>query len=150
MATEAKDLITELLRHMGFEITLNELTMDDGPVLDIQTDEPGRLIGRQGNTLADLQYLANRLIFREDPEAPKVTLDVGGYRTKAREALVAKAREAAEKVRKWGDVVEMEPLNSFDRYIVHNALKEEGDIESSSVEVEGTSRKAILLRPKRK
>ena len=49
-------------------------------------------------------------------------VDVGGYRAQAREALVKKAKDAAEKVRRWGDAVELEPLNAFDRRIVHQAL----------------------------
>lgn len=148
MATEPKELIKELLGHMGFEVEVEESTCETGPLYDLKTEDSGRLIGRQGATLADLQYLVNRILFRDDPDAPKVTVDVGGYRSKAREALVAKAKEAAAKAREWNDVVEMEPMNSFDRYVVHNILKEEG-VETSSVEVEGTSRKAILIRPKR-
>ena len=58
-------------------------------------------------------------------------------------------RVAAEKVRRWGDVVELEPLNAFDRRIIHQALKDDPNIETHSVEVEGTDKKAILLRPKR-
>jgi spoIIIJ-associated protein len=73
---------------------------------------------------------------------------VGGYRAAARDALVKKAQDAAEKVRRWGDVVELEPLSAFDRRIVHQALKDDPDIETHSVEVEGTDKKAILLRPK--
>jgi spoIIIJ-associated protein len=73
---------------------------------------------------------------------------VGGYRSQAREALVKKAKEAAEKVRRWGDVVELEPLSAFDRRIVHNALKDDPNVETHSVEVEGTNKKAVLLRPK--
>ena len=57
-------------------------------------------------------------------------------------------KEAAEKVRRWGDVVELEPLSAFDRRIIHQALKDDPGIETHSVEVEGTDKKAILLRPK--
>ncbi len=76
-------------------------------------------------------------------------LDVGGYRSQAREALVKKAKDAAEKVRRWGDAVELEPMNAFDRRIVHQALADDPDIETHSVEVDGTEKKALLLRPKR-
>jgi len=98
--------------------------------------------------LTDLQYLVNRLLFQKDQSAPKITVDVGGYRTQARDALIKKAQEAAEKVRRWGDVVELEPLSAFDRRIVHNALKDDPGVETHSVEVEGTTKKAVLLRPK--
>ena len=115
----------------------------------MKTEDSGRLIGRQGQTLADLQYLLNRMVFQQDSTCPKVTVDIGGYRTQAREALVKKAKEAAEKVRRWGDIVELEPLNAFDRRIVHNALKDDLGVETHSVEVEGTDKKAVLLRPRR-
>ena len=144
----AKATLEQLLQHLGFTATVEEQTMEDGLLLDVKTDEAGRLIGRQGQILADLQYITNRILFRQDPKCPKAMIDVEGYRAQAREALVKKARDAAEKVRRWGDVVELEPLNAFDRRIVHQTLKDDPTVETHSVEVEGTDKKAILLRPK--
>lgn len=137
-----------MLTHLGFEATVEEQQVDDGLFLEVKTEDSGRLIGRQGQTLADLQYLVNRLLFSADQTIPKVTVDVGNYRSQARDALLKKAQEAAEKVRRWGDVVELEPLNAFDRRIVHNALKDDPGVETYSVEVEGTTKKAVLLRPR--
>jgi len=148
MSAEPKTTLELMLHHLGFTAAIEEQTLDDGLLLNIKMEDSSRLIGRQGQTLADLQYLTNRLLFQQNPETPKVTVDVGGYRTKSREALVKKARDAAEKVQRWGDVVEMEPLNAFDRRIVHNALKDNAHVTTESVEVEGTMKKAILLRPK--
>jgi spoIIIJ-associated protein len=88
------------------------------------------------------------MLFQLDNSAPKVMVDVSGYRAQAREALVKKAKDAAEKVRRWGDIVELEPLNAFDRRIVHQALKDDPTIETHSVEVEGSDKKVVLLRPK--
>jgi len=133
---------------LGFTATVEEHSMEDGILLDVKTEDSGRLIGRQGQTLADLQYIANRLIFQQDPAAPKIMVDVGGYRAQARDALVKKAKDAAEKVRRWGDVVELEPMTAFDRRIIHQALKDDPGVETASVEVEGTEKKAILLRPR--
>ena len=148
MAADPKAILEKLLQSLGFEATVNQNDLEGQVFLDVQTNDPGRLIGRQGQTLSELQYITNRLIFKEDPESPKVTLDVGNYRSQQRDALLLKAKEAAEKVRRWGDIVELEPLNAFDRRIVHNALKDDPTIETHSVEVEGTDKKAILLRPK--
>jgi spoIIIJ-associated protein len=148
MTAPAKATLEELLQRLGFDATVDEHNLDEGLLLDVKTSDSGRLIGRQGQTLADLQYLLNRILFQRDPSAPKVTVDVGGYRAQARDALVKKAQEAAEKVRRWGDVVELEPLNAFDRRIVHNAIKDDPAVETHSVEVEGTDKKAILLRPR--
>ena len=148
MAAQPKAILEQLLKSLGFDTTVEEQMLDDGVFLDVKTEDSGRLIGRQGQTLSDLQYITNRILFQQDQSSPKVVVDVGGYRAQAREALVQKAQEAAEKVRRWGDVVELEPLSAFDRRIIHNALKDDPGVETQSVEVEGTNKKAILLRPK--
>lgn len=148
MQAQPKATLEQLLKLLGFEATVEEHSLDDGIFLDVATDDSGRLIGRQGQTLSDLQYLTNRLLFQQDQSVPKVMIDVGGYRAKARDALVQKAKAAAEKVRRWGDIVELEPMTAFDRRIIYNALKDDPGIEAASVQVEGTTKKAILLRPK--
>ena len=148
MPAEPQATLQKILDLLGFAATVEEHRLEDGSLLDVKTDDSGRLIGRQGQALSDLQYITNRLLFQQDPSVPKVTVDVSGYRAQAREALVKKAKEAAEKVRRWGDVVELEPLSAFDRRIVHQALKDDPGVETNSVEVEGTEKKAILLRPK--
>src|SRR5271168_2672433 len=140
MPVQPKEVLEKILALLDFSATVEEQRLDDVFLLDVKTEESGRLIGRQGQTLADLQYITNRLLFQEDPSVPKVMVDVGGYRAQAREALVKKAMDAAEKVRRWGDVVELEPLSAFDRRIIHQALKDDPGIETHSVEVEGTEK----------
>lgn len=148
MPADPKETLHKILDLLGFPSTVEEHHLEDGILLDVKTEDSGRLIGRQGQTLSDLQYLTNRMLFQMDPSAPKIMVDVSGYRAQARDALVKKAKEAAEKVRRWGDVVELEPLSAFDRRIIHQALKDDPTVETHSVEVEGTEKKAILLRPK--
>jgi spoIIIJ-associated protein len=148
MPAQPKEILEKILGTLGFAASVDEQKIGDDLMLDVKTEEAGRLIGRQGQTLADLQYVVNRILFQQDQSAPKVMLDVGGYRSQAREALVKKARDAAEKVRRWGDAVELEPMNAFDRRLVHQALKDDPDIETQSVEVDGTDKKALILRPK--
>jgi spoIIIJ-associated protein len=148
MPETPKAILEELLHRLGYDAQVQEQKHDDSLLLEVQTEDSGRLIGRQGQTLADLQYLLNRLVFQQDPQAPKVTVDVAGYRKQQEEALIQRAKEAAEKVRRWGDVVELEPMNAYDRRIVHTALRDDPDIETHSVEVAGSNKKVILLRPK--
>ncbi|MEI9961088.1 MAG: R3H domain-containing nucleic acid-binding protein [Limisphaerales bacterium] len=148
MPAQPKETLEKILASLGFQVAIEEHKMEEGLLLEVKTEDSGRLIGRQGQTLADLQYITNRLLFQQDASSPKVMVDVGGYRAQIREAIVKKAKEAAEKVRRWGDAVELEPLNAFDRRIVHQALKDDPDIETHSVEVEGTEKKVILLKPK--
>jgi len=148
MPAQPKETLGKILETLGFAATIEEHKLEEGLLLEIKTEDAGRLIGRQGQTLSDLQYITNRLLFQQDTASPKVMVDVGGYRTQAREALVKKAKNAAEKVRRWGDTVELEPMTAFDRRVVHQALKDDPDVETYSVEVEGSEKKAILLRPK--
>jgi len=136
-----------MLERLGFEATIEEKETEKGQCLNIETDDPGRLIGRQGRTLSDLQYLTNRINFHKDKEAPKVTVDVGNYRGESTDGLTKKAKECADKARRWGDIVEMEPMNAYDRRIVHQTLKEEEGVTTESIEVDGTSDKVVLIRP---
>jgi spoIIIJ-associated protein len=145
---QPKQILEKILTSLGFEAAVEEQKLEEGILLDVKTDEAGRLIGRQGQTLSDLQYITNRLLFQQDATSPKVMVDVGGYRSQAREALVKKAKDAADKVRRWGDAVELEPMNAFDRRVVHQALKDDPDVETHSAEVDGTDKKAILLKPR--
>jgi spoIIIJ-associated protein len=149
MPAQPKETLEKILALLDFPATVEEHKLDDGLLLDVKMDETGRLIGRQGQTLADLQYITNRLLFQQDATSPKVMVDMGGYRLQAREALVKKAQAAADKVRRWGDAVELEPLGSFDRRIIHHAFKDDPDVETHSVEVDGTDKKVLLLRPRR-
>jgi len=148
MPAQPKETLEKILASLGFQTTVEEHKLEEGVLLDVKTDDAGRLIGRQGQTLSDLQYITNRLLFQQDATAPKVMVDVGGYRAQAREALVKKAKDAAEKVRRWGDTVELEPMTAFDRRVVHQALKDDPDVETHSAEVDGTDKKVILLRPR--
>src|ERR1035437_6512024 len=149
MPTQPKEILEKILTSLGFAVTVEEHKLGDGFFFDVKPEEAGRLIGRQGQTLADLQYITNRLLFQQDARAPKAMVDVGGYRAQAREALVKRAKDAADKVRRWGDAVELEPLNAFDRRIVHQALRDDPGVETHSVEVDGSEKKALLLRPRK-
>src|SRR5258706_10058700 len=118
MPGQPKETLQKLLESLGFEATIDEQQFDDGLLLEVKAEDSGRLIGRQGQTLSDLQYILNRILFQQDEQAPKIMVDVAGYRAQARDALVKKAHDAAEKVRRWGDTVELEPMTAFDRRII--------------------------------
>lgn len=148
MALQPKEVLETLLSLLHFPATVEEHPQEDGLLLEVKAEEGGRLIGRQGQTLADLQYITNRILFQQSPGAPKVLVDVGGYRSQAREALIKRAREAAEKVRRWGESVELEPMSSFDRRVIHHMFKDDPDVETHSVEVDGSNKKVLMLRPR--
>jgi spoIIIJ-associated protein len=83
-APAPKEILEQMLQHLGFPGAVESYTNEDGLTLDVKTEDSGRLIGRQGQTLSDLQYLLNRILFSHDETAPKVTVDVGGYRAQAK------------------------------------------------------------------
>ncbi|RME95659.1 MAG: single-stranded DNA-binding protein [Verrucomicrobia bacterium] len=150
MPVDPQALTEEFLAKLGFPSKVTTAAGEDGSVrLNIETEQASRLIGEDGHTLLQIQYLINRMIYTADPNHPRVTLDVGGYRERLREARRAEALAAAEKVRRWGDIVELEPMNAYDRWVVHQALKDDPAVETYSVEVEGTDKKVIILRPRR-
>jgi spoIIIJ-associated protein len=149
MSAQPKETLEKILALLGFQAAVEEHKLDDVFLLDAKLDDSGRLIGRQGQTLADLQYITNRILFQQDSSAPKVMVDIGSYRAQAREALIKKAKDAADKVRRWGEPVELEPLGSFDRRVIHHAFKDDPDVETYSVEVDGNDKKVLLLRPRR-
>ena len=80
MTAEPKTTLEKILNLLGFPATVEEHRMEEGILLDVKTEDSGRLIGRQGQTLSDLQYITNRLLFQQDPSAPKIMVDVSGYR----------------------------------------------------------------------
>lgn len=149
MAVDPIALTEEFLRRLGFEAQVTAHDEEAGLLLEIETEDGAALIGRDGRTLLEMQYLVNRMIYTQDPQHPRISLDVGNFRSQRREALEAEARAAAEKVRRWGDIVELAPMNAFDRWVIHNTLKDDPKVETHSIEVEGTSRKVIILRPRR-
>ena len=148
MPAQPKEVLEKILSLLDFPATVEEHKLDGDLLLDVKMEDSGRLIGRQGQTLADLQYITNRIVFQQDATSPKVMVDVGGYRLQARETLMKKAQEAADKVRRWGEPVELEALGSFDRRIIHHAFKDDPDVETQSVEVDGSDKKVLLLRPR--
>jgi predicted RNA-binding protein Jag len=71
MPADPQATLHRILELLGFPATVEEHRMEEGILLDVKADDSGRLIGRQGQTLADLQYITNRLLFQQDPSAPR-------------------------------------------------------------------------------
>jgi len=65
-AQPPKEILGQILKYLGFDATVDEHNLEDGVFLDVKTEDSGRLIGRQGQTLSDLQYIINRMLFQQD------------------------------------------------------------------------------------
>lgn len=121
---EAMKVETEL--HFTFDKDENEL------VVDIKSGEMGILIGKRGQTLDSLQYIVSLVVNKDSDEFVKIKLDSENYRVRRKETLENLARNIANKVKRTGRQVSLEPMNSFERRIIHSALQPDEEIETYS------------------
>ena len=131
-AEAATKILDTMLGHLGFAAQIEVDEQPEGPCLQILTSQSEFLIGRDGHRLDDLQYLVNRILRRHDPEALRVKVDCGHYRTIHEDKLIEEVRGVAERVRASGKPVKLRPLNAYYRRLVHNALVDEPGIETYS------------------
>lgn len=129
---QAKEIVDTLLGYLGFVIHITSDDTVDGPALQIFTEEAESLIGRNGERLDDIQYLVNRILQNQSKNAPRIRIDVEHYRTMREDELVAEVRGLGEKVRATGRPLRLQPMNSYNRRIVHNVFAEDPEIESWS------------------
>jgi len=142
-----KELLDTLLGYLGFVVQIEESQNDAGNrVLQIYTEESGRLIGRDGETLEAITFLLNRLLQAKDKDAPKVVVDCEHYRSMRDDRIVQRIRELAERVRITGRSLQLEPMNSYERRIVHNAFKEDPEVATWSPSDSARIKQITLLK----
>jgi len=128
MGQNAKEILDTMLGYLGFVCDIKEFETPNGPVLQIYTPERDRLIGRHGETLEDIQFLLNRILQVRDRETPRAHVDIEHYREMREDGLVQKVRQLAEMVRKTGRPYHLDPMNAYDRRIVHNVFKDDPEV----------------------
>lgn len=128
----ATEILDTMLGHLGFSATIHPDAAADGLGLQVECSESALLIGNNGDRLDDLQYLVNRLLREKDEDAPRVRVDVGHFRQQRESEMSEKIRTVAQRVIDTGRPVKLNPLNSYHRRIVHQALKEFPQVESQS------------------
>ena len=133
MSTDPRETLETMLSLLGFFCEIEETRGDSNSVvLQIHTAEKERLIGRRGETLDDMQALLNRMLQAKSKGAPKVQVDVEHYRAMQEDQLVSRVRELALSVRQSGRPIQLEPMNGYERRIVHNAFVEDPEIATWS------------------
>ena len=132
MSVEPKQVLGEMLRLMGVAARVDEFKTEEGVLLHIETDDGGRLIGKQGQTLAHLQFLLNRMLHKQAPESPHVIVDVCRYRERQHDQLIKHAQEQADRVRRWGDPIHLEPMSPHERRVIHRFFANDPEIETVS------------------
>lgn len=117
---------------------------DDELQVEVYGGDPGKIIGRNGRTLAALEFITNAVINREEG-APhtRVSIDVGGYKRRRDERLRNEANKAAARVRKTGYAVELDTMTAAERRVVHMALADVEDVVSES-HGEGKNRRVVV------
>jgi spoIIIJ-associated protein len=128
MTQTPREILDTLLGYLGFAFELKELEGATGPLLMIYSGERDLLIGRRGETLDDIQYLVNLLAFQQDKSAPRVVVDVEHWRQMREDQLVQRARQVADLVRRTGRPFTLDPMNAYDRWVIHNAFKDDPDV----------------------
>jgi spoIIIJ-associated protein len=104
------------------------------------------LLQRDGETLEAMQFLLNRLIQTKDKDAAKVIVDCEHYRSMREDKIVQHVRELAERVRITGRSLQLEPMNSYERRIVHNAFKDDPDVATWSPSDSARIKQITLLK----
>jgi len=144
---DAKEALASMLGKLGFEFEIEVLGEPGHETLNIVSPDSSLLIGKNGERLDDLQYLVNRIVRGKDRDAPRYRVDCDGYRTEQEERVADKARKLAGKVKETGRELWMNPMNSYHRRLVHNALADDPEVESVSEDSTARNKK-ILIRLK--
>ncbi|MCY6356374.1 RNA-binding cell elongation regulator Jag/EloR [Clostridium sp. ZS2-4] len=146
---EAKDFLRKVLDSMGI---LSEIKVtEEKDVIKINLIGPnmGLIIGYRGETLDSLQYLVNLAVNKDNEgKYKKITLDTENYRAKREETLKRLAGKMAYKVRKTNKAVKLEPMNPYERRVIHSALQDEASIVTYSEGEEPHRRVVIDLKKK--
>jgi spoIIIJ-associated protein len=133
---EPVDALEELLEEIAEDLGLDaEVRVDerDGVLAgQLEGEDVGLFIGRHGQTIDAVQHLAQRIVFPDGPSPVRVVIDANGYRERRAQALRAEADDAADEAVSSGGPVELDPLPPFERRIVHEYLRDRGDVETHS------------------
>ncbi len=146
----AKKYLTDVLHALGLQnFEINAIRRDGNIVLDITGDKLGVVIGRRGETLDSLQYLTILASNRAEESYCRISIDCNGYRDKRREALENLAKRTSAKVIKQGRKIALEPMNPYERRIIHSCVAEIEGVSSHSTGVE-PYRKVVIYADKPK
>ncbi len=146
-AEEAKKFLEGIFRAIGLSVTMEKMANEDRILINLRGDGLGVLIGKHGRTLAGLQYLTNLAAGKLYHHRYFVLLDVENYRIRREQTLTTLAIRLAEKAKRTGAPVSLEPMDPAERRMIHLALQEDPDIVTES-EGEGARRHIVILPKK--
>ena len=127
------DFITTVIEKMGYDVTVEVMFREDHKIgMRLNSSKSSILIGRKGKNLDALQLLVNVYAGRLGREDVRVILDIENYRIRREEALVRLAYNTADKVRTSRRSILLEPMNPFERRLIHTTLNDISDVETKS------------------
>ncbi len=147
----AMSFVEALVKNLELSVSANIVAdSENGSVITIAGDDAGMLIGHHGETLDAVQYLANLAANRAEgkDDHERITVDVEGYREKREETLRALARRMAAKVQKYGKSVMLEPMNPYERRIIHSEIQQIEGISTNSIGSDNHRKVVIFLTEK--
>jgi spoIIIJ-associated protein len=146
LAGEVRELVQRVVDEIGVSARVEVDEDDETITVSCVGPDLGMLIGRHGQTIDAIQYLANAVLFRRYPEDRKeVVVDAAGYRARRRASLEALAVRSAERALSHGQPIELEPMSAVERKVVHIRLKEFDGVETTS---EGTEpNRFVVISP---
>jgi spoIIIJ-associated protein len=133
----------DLLNLLGLEVDLEIKKEDDLIKIQIETEEPGLLIGYHGQTLDGLQRWVSLALYHQRGEWIKILVNVNDYRERRRQRLEKMAHLMAQRVKFSGESQALPPMSSFERRLIHLALADDSEVETVS-EGEGSQRRVIV------
>ena len=140
----AVEYLQEVIAKMGVEnVTFSAVQKGEATIIRLDGENLGALIGRRGETMESLSYLASLVANRLEGDYIKLGLDVAGYRDKRESDLTALAQRIGAKVRKTGRSFAMEPMNPYERRIIHSAISKMEGVRSES-KGEGRDRRVVI------
>lgn len=142
-AEEAKKFLAGVFKGMDLDVTMEKMVNEERILLNLRGKGLGILIGKHGQTLNAIQYLTNLAAGRLYHHRYFVMLDVENYRSRREQTLTALAKRLAEKAKRTGESVELEPMEPGERRIIHLALQADPDIVTDS-EGEGSGRHVVI------
>lgn len=129
----AMDYITSVLRAMDVDVKFTVYQNDTGAVLNIDSNNNGTIIGRRGETLDAIQYLCSIIANKGDKDYFRITVDCYGYRSKRKDTLEQLAAKVAKSVLRTGRSQPLEPMNPYERRVIHSAISQIEGVSSRSV-----------------
>jgi len=146
LAAEARELVGRIVDGIGVDAQVDVDEGDETITVSCAGPDLGMLIGRHGQTIDAIQYLANAAMYRgHSDERKEVVVDAAGYRARRRASLEALAVRSAERALAQGEPVELEPMTAVERKVVHLRLKELDGVETTS---EGTEpNRFVVIQP---